>query len=138
MLHPLDREKESDPTERQGTGNERKGISTFTALTAKTPGAPAVRAFWKQQLETKFHGRKKMKRLTAAMAIAALAVALWPVDTLAGPTLDAIKKRGKVICGVNGNRAGFSALDSKGQWKGMDVDTCKAVAAAILGDKDKV
>ena len=73
MLHPLDREKESDPTERQGTGNERKGISTFTALTAKTPGAPAVRAFWKQQLETKFHGRKKMKRLTAAMAIAALA-----------------------------------------------------------------
>ena len=79
-----------------------------------------------------------MKRLTAATAIAALAVALWPTDTVAGPTVDAIKKRGKVICGVNGNRAGFSALDSKGQWQGMDVDTCKAVAAAILGDKNKV
>ncbi len=79
-----------------------------------------------------------MKRITAATAIAALAVALWPADTLAGPTVDAIKKRGKVICGVNGNRAGFSALDSKGQWQGMDVDTCKAVAAAILGDKNKV
>ena len=79
-----------------------------------------------------------MKRLTAATAIAALSVALWPTDTVAGPTVDAIKKRGKVICGVNGNRAGFSALDSKGQWQGMDVDTCKAVAAAVLGDKNKV
>ena len=79
-----------------------------------------------------------MKRLIAATAIAALAVALWPTDTVAGPTVDAIKKRGKVICGVNGNRAGFSALDSKGQWQGMDVDTCKAVPAAILGDKNKV
>ena len=79
-----------------------------------------------------------MKRLTAVTAIAALAVALWPADTMAGPTVDAIKKRGKVICGVNGNRAGFSALDSKGQWQGMDVDTCKAVAAAVLGDNNKV
>jgi general L-amino acid transport system substrate-binding protein len=79
-----------------------------------------------------------MKRLTAATAIAALAVALWPAVTLAGPTLDAIKANGKVICGANGNRAGFSALDSKGQWIGMDVDTCKAIAAAVLGDKDKV
>ena len=79
-----------------------------------------------------------MKRLTTAIAITALAVALWPTYTLAGPTVDSIKKRGKVICGVNGNRAGFSALDSKGQWQGMDVDTCKAVAAAILGDKNKV
>ena len=79
-----------------------------------------------------------MKRLTTATAIVALAVALWPAETVAGPTVDAIKKRGKVICGVNGNRAGFSALDSKGQWQGMDVDTCKAVAAAILGDKNKV
>ena len=60
-------------------------------------------------------------------------MAFWPTDTLAGPTVDAIKKRGSVICGVNGNRAGFSALDSKGQWKGMDIDTCKAVAAAVLG-----
>jgi general L-amino acid transport system substrate-binding protein len=65
-------------------------------------------------------------------------MAFWPTDTLAGPTVDAIKKRGSVICGVNGNRAGFSALDSKGQWKGMDIDTCKAVAAAVLGDSTKI
>ncbi len=79
-----------------------------------------------------------MKRLTAAIAIAAVSVAFWPTNTLAGPTVDAIKKRGSVICGVNGNRAGFSALDSKGQWKGMDIDTCKAVAAAVLGDNTKI
>ena len=65
-------------------------------------------------------------------------MAFWPTDTLAGPTVDSIKKRGRVICGVNGNRAGFSALDSKGQWKGMDIDTCKAVAAAVLGDSTKI
>jgi len=61
-----------------------------------------------------------------------------PVEAEAGPTVDAIKKRGAVICGVNGNRSGFSALNSKGEWTGMDVDTCKAIAAAVLGDKNKV
>ena len=79
-----------------------------------------------------------MRRLTAAIIITAVSMAFWPTDTLAGPTVDAIKKRGSVICGVNGNRAGFSALDSKGQWKGMDIDTCKAVAAAVLGDSTKI
>ena len=61
-----------------------------------------------------------------------------PVEAEAGVTVDAIKKRGAVICGVNGNRSGFSALNSKGEWTGMDVDTCKAIAAAVLGDKSKV
>ena len=79
-----------------------------------------------------------MRRLTAAIIITAVSMAFWPTDTLAGPTVDAIKKRGSVICGVNGNRAGFSALDSKGQWKGMDIDTCKAVATAVLGDSTKI
>ena len=51
-----------------------------------------------------------MRRLTAAITITAVTMAFWPTDTLAGPTVDSIKKRGRVICGVNGNRAGFSAL----------------------------
>ena len=79
-----------------------------------------------------------MRRLTAAIIITAVSMAFWPTDTLAGPTVDTIKKRGTVICGANGNRAGFSALDSKGQWKGMDIDTCKAIAAAVLGDNTKI
>lgn len=79
-----------------------------------------------------------MRHLTSAITITAVMVAFWPIVTMAGATLDTINKRGSVICGVNGNRAGFSALDSKGQWKGMDIDTCKAVAAAILGDSTKI
>lgn len=79
-----------------------------------------------------------MKRLLTVTAIATLAVSWTLTDVKAGVTLDAVKKRGTVICGVNGNRAGFSALDSQGQWRGMDVDTCKAIAAAVLGDKNKV
>ncbi len=79
-----------------------------------------------------------MRRLLTATTIAALAIAMTPRGAAADATMDAVKKRGAVICGVNGNRAGFSALDSKGQWQGMDVDACKAVAAAVLGDKEKV
>lgn len=79
-----------------------------------------------------------MRKLLTVTAIAALAASLSGTAGFAGETVDTVKKRGKVICGVNGNRAGFSALDSKGQWAGMDVDTCKAIAAAVLGDGKKV
>ncbi len=76
--------------------------------------------------------------LSVLTAVCLLAGASAATPAQAGPTIDAIKARGKVICGANGNRAGLSALDSKGQWSGLDVDTCKAVAAAVLGDKEKV
>jgi general L-amino acid transport system substrate-binding protein len=56
----------------------------------------------------------------------------------AGKTVDGIKARGQVICGVNTGLAGFSAADSSGKWSGLDVDICRAVAAATLGDADKV
>lgn len=79
-----------------------------------------------------------MKTLISATTIAAAVLAAAPAGVLADATLDAVKARGTVICGVNGNRAGFSALDSQGQWQGMDVDTCKAIAAAVLGDSEKV
>lgn len=55
----------------------------------------------------------------------------------AADTLKAVKDRGAVVCGV-GDRPGLSALNSKGEWEGLDVDTCKAIAAAVLGDKNKV
>jgi general L-amino acid transport system substrate-binding protein len=54
-------------------------------------------------------------------------------------TLDAVQKKGFVQCGVNGGAvAGFSAPDSKGVWKGIDVDVCRAIAAAVFGDANKV
>ena len=79
-----------------------------------------------------------MKKLLAIPLAAAIAAVGFSTPASAGATLDAVKKRGSVICGANGNRSGFSALDSKGQWQGMDVDTCRALAAAVLGDKTKI
>ncbi|SNB60797.1 general L-amino acid transport system substrate-binding protein [Arboricoccus pini] len=56
----------------------------------------------------------------------------------AGPTLDAVKSRGAVKCGVNTGLAGFSLPDSQGKWTGIDADGCRVVAAAVLGDATKV
>ncbi len=53
-------------------------------------------------------------------------------------TLDAIKARGMLVCGVSTGVAGFSLADSQGVIKGIDADDCRAVAAAILGDATKV
>ena len=53
-------------------------------------------------------------------------------------TLDAVRSKGYVQCGVNTGLAGFSQPDSKGIWKGIDVDLCRAVAAAVFGDHSKV
>lgn len=56
----------------------------------------------------------------------------------AGDTLKKIKARGELVCGVHPARHGFSSIDSKGNWQGLDVDFCRAVAAAVLGDANKV
>lgn len=56
----------------------------------------------------------------------------------AGETLDAVKARGVLIVGVNGGVFGFSMPDKKGEWKGLDVDTARAIAAAIFGDANKI
>lgn len=56
----------------------------------------------------------------------------------AGPVLDAIHKRDAVRCGISSGVAGFSALGADGQWRGLDVSVCRAVAAAVLGNAQKV
>jgi len=75
------------------------------------------------------------KLLGTAMAVTASLAAL---PAHAGKTVDTIKARGQVICGVHTGLAGFSAADSNGKWTGIDVDICRAVAAATLGDAEKV
>jgi general L-amino acid transport system substrate-binding protein len=75
-------------------------------------------------------------RAAAAAALASLV--LHAPAAHAGKTLDAIKARGQVVCGVSTGVAGFSAADSNGQWNGLDVDVCRAIAAATLGDAAKV
>jgi len=53
-------------------------------------------------------------------------------------TLTAVKNKNFLQCGVNTGLPGFSSADKKGVWKGLDVDLCRAVAAAVLGDANKV
>ena len=83
-----------------------------------------------------------MKPMTARTLLAtvctASVLALAAAPAQAGKTVDAIKSRGQLICGVNTGLAGFAAADSQGNWSGLDVDVCKAIAAAMLGDANKV
>ena len=55
-----------------------------------------------------------------------------------GSTLDLVKERGKLMCGSNTGLAGFGAPNDAGVWEGIDVDVCRAVAAAVFGDASKV
>src|SRR6516165_3837616 len=72
------------------------------------------------------------------LALGAALFAAFTGVAYAGKTLDTIKQRGELVCGVNTNLAGFSSADSQGNWTGLDVDICKAIAASILGDAKKV
>ena len=75
-----------------------------------------------------------MKRFLKLSAIAALATATL---AMAG-TLEDVQKAGVLKCGVNTGLPGFSEADSKGEWRGLDVDYCRALAAVVLGDASKV
>ena len=83
-----------------------------------------------------------MTRTRPLLALATLAlsasVALPASVAWAGPTLDAVKKRGELVCGSNPGIAGFGLPDDKGQWKGFDIEFCRAVAATIFNDASKV
>lgn len=69
--------------------------------------------------------------------LSAVAAAMFATSASAG-TLEDVQKRGALSCGVSTGLPGFSLQDSKGNWTGIDVDVCRAVAAAVLGDAEKV
>lgn len=75
----------------------------------------------------------KVIKLVLLFSLTALIPSLSQADTLQDVT-----KRGVLNCGVSTGIPGFSAADSKGVWKGLDVDFCRAVASAVLGDANKV
>ena len=74
----------------------------------------------------------------AAAAACALATSVLAQQLAPSPTLDAIKARGSIECGVHLGLPGFSFANDKGEWSGLDVDYCRALAAAVLGDASKV
>lgn len=96
----------------------KKEVVTVTAPAPAAPPAPAA-----------------APAPTAAPAPAASsASAVMPKS---GSTFENVKARGKVICGTSTGVSGFSAPDSQGKWAGIDVDVCRAVAAAMFGDASK-
>jgi general L-amino acid transport system substrate-binding protein len=79
-----------------------------------------------------------LSKLQTLTAVVATLGAFMTAPAHAGKTLDGIKARGQVVCGVNTGLAGFGAADSAGKWSGLDVDVCRAIAAATLGDAEKI
>jgi general L-amino acid transport system substrate-binding protein len=75
-----------------------------------------------------------LRRLALVLVLALSAAG----PAAAGPTLDAVRARGQLVCGVNTMLLGFSLPDAQGRWQGFDVDICRAVAAAVLGNADNV
>lgn len=69
--------------------------------------------------------------------VAIVSILFWS-NLFAQSTLKSVVSRGVLHCGVSQGLPGFSAPDSKGQWSGMDVDVCRAIAAAVLGSSEKV
>ncbi len=83
-----------------------------------------------------------MRMFRSAAAAAAMVAVGWAAPALAqgqaSPTLDAIRARGALNCSIAPSAPGFSSVDSQGNWRGLDVDYCRAVAAVIFGDPSKV
>ncbi|MEA2849841.1 MAG: ral L-amino acid transport system substrate-binding protein, partial [Rhodospirillaceae bacterium] len=75
--------------------------------------------------------------LSVGVAFGALAFLASAASAQTPSTLEIVKKRGQLICGVNVGLGGFSLPDSQGKWSGLDIDMCNAVAAAVLGDATK-
>lgn len=85
------------------------------------------------------NGMRLISLLKAAGVAAALAHMTMSTANAAtaGATVDAIKKRGELVCGVSQGSAGLSIADKQGRWTGLDADLCRALAAAVLGDPEK-
>src|SRR5436190_18835464 len=77
-----------------------------------------------------------MKRAVTTLAVAAAMA--FAASAASAQTLNSIKSRGMVNCGANGTLGGFGLPDAQGNWTGLDVDFCRALAAAVFNDPAKV
>lgn len=77
-----------------------------------------------------------MKRIAAAVLFTTALI--LPGIAQAGSTVDKIRARGELVCGVSQGSAGLSLPDSNGRWAGIDADYCRAVSSSVLGDANKV
>jgi general L-amino acid transport system substrate-binding protein len=79
-----------------------------------------------------------MKGIKLVLVVLVIAFLAFTSTVLAGETFDAVKAKGFVTVGVNGALFGFGQPDDKGVWRGLDVDTGRAIAVAVFGDANKV
>lgn len=78
-------------------------------------------------------------KLTVLASVVAASTAVMSSNAFAADsTLDKVTKQGYLTCGVSTGLPGFSNPNAKGEWEGIDVEYCQAIAAAVLGDKTKV
>ena len=77
-----------------------------------------------------------MRKIAGILAL--VLVASLGAQGASAQTLKTVKERGMLICGANGTLAGFGLPDAQGHWTGLDVDVCRAIAAAIFNDPNKV
>lgn len=76
--------------------------------------------------------------MNIAKGLAGAALLFAAAQGAQAATLDVVRQRGAVTCGTTTGFAGFSAPDAQGKWQGLDVDLCRAIAAAVFGDADKI
>jgi general L-amino acid transport system substrate-binding protein len=89
-----------------------------------------------RQKSERAHGSPQaVRRITMAL-VAAVAFLAAPMARAA--TLDEVRSRGHVVCGVTEDAQGFASVSAEGTWAGFDIDFCGAVAAAVLGKKEAV
>lgn len=80
--------------------------------------------------------KNNLIKCSAALGIFCLGVSI--MGTAQADILEDVKSRDTLRCGVSSDKIGFSSLTDDGQWHGMDVDLCRSIAAAVLGDSTKV
>ena len=83
-------------------------------------------------------GNQEEVKMKKSVFFGALTIAGLAVGAAAAGTLDDVKARGKLNCGVTTGVPGFAEPDANGEWQGFDVAVCRAVAAAVLGDSNAV
>ncbi len=82
--------------------------------------------------------QRQSKYIFNSIALSILCSGCATINSIDTSRLDLIKKRGELVCGVSGKIPGFSFLGKDGNYKGLDIEICQAIAAAVLGDKNRV
>jgi len=116
------------------------GVESGAALQVSTGACQNHRSYPTDEIRSDgWQSNGFVTRLIAlAWLLVGLAASLVAPEVRAGAVLEGIRARGVLRCGVSEGIPGFSQQDASGRWRGMDADFCRAVAAAALGDPEKV